>query len=292
MLIVIWLAVAGLCLGSFVNALMWRLRQQELLAEKKPKARDQKAEKPKAKKRILKAEDLSILKGRSMCSHCHHPLAAKDLIPVVSWLWLRGRCRYCHHKIEDSPVAELLVPTLFILSYLFWPNGLHDWGTVQFWFWLVFVVGFVALMLYDLHWYILPDRIVYPLIALAVLEVLIHVAFFSGDWQAFLTAICGVAIASGIFYVLFQISRGAWIGGGDVKLGIVLGLLLGGPLPSLFLLFLASTLGSLVSLPLLMTGKVKRDTLIPFGPFLLAATCIVVLFGSHFTRWLNSLVLR
>src|SRR3712207_2755294 len=90
----------GLCLGSFVNALVWRIHEQDILREKE---RLSSADKQRLEK-------LSISKGRSMCMHCGHELAAKDLVPVFSWLYLRGKCRYCKHVIPDSPVAELLVP--------------------------------------------------------------------------------------------------------------------------------------------------------------------------------------
>ncbi len=286
MLMIIWLVVAGLCLGSFVNALTWRLHEQEEREEQGVKRK-----KSKAKQRA-DAKQLSILTGRSMCSNCHHALAAKDLVPVFSWLWLRGRCRYCQHRIEDTPLAELLMPALFVWSYFAWPFVLSGWGLTQFIFWLIFVVAFLALALYDVRWYILPDRIVFPLIALALVQVGVHIAFFDGSLPALMSAFWGVVISSGIFYVLFQVSRGTWIGGGDVKLGVVLGLLVGGPLKSLLLLFVASTIGTLVSIPLLILGKAKRDSLIPFGPFLLMATFILVLYGDRFVLWLNTVLVR
>ena len=76
-MIFIVLAGFGLIFGSFVNALVWRVRQQE-----------------------LGKKDLSVIHGRSQCPHCHHELAAKDLIPLVSWLMLSGRCRYCSRPIS------------------------------------------------------------------------------------------------------------------------------------------------------------------------------------------------
>ena len=272
--------VVGLCFGSFVNALIWRLHEQEKVRA---------AGKKGAKVRLAK---LSIVRGRSMCSHCGHVLGALDLIPVVSWVWLRGRCRYCHYKIEDSPAIELVTAALFVASYLLWPVALHGQGLVQFCFWLAFVVGFVALAVYDLRWFLLPDKIVFPLIGLAVVEALVLVVFYGAGWQSLLGSVCGVLIASGLFFVLFQVSAGKWIGGGDVKLGVVLGVLLGGPVRSLLLLFLASALGTLVSMPLLAAGKAKRTTLLPFGPFLLLAAAVVELFGAHITDWLNGFIIR
>jgi leader peptidase (prepilin peptidase) / N-methyltransferase len=274
-MIILILIVAGLIFGSFVNALVWRLHEQEHTQENKAKSR---------KKR---ATELSILKGRSICTHCGHQLASKDLVPVLSWLSLKGKCRYCHKPISwQYPVVELLTVGLFIFSYLFWPVPMHSVGLFTFMLWLVFLVGFIALSVYDLRWFVLPNRIVYPLILLALLQLLIILAFFHGGFNAFIGAFWGALIASGIFYLLFQISKGQWIGGGDVKLGALLGILVGGPFASILLLFVASASGTLLSLPFLLTGQAKRNTKLPFGPLLIVGAIVARLFGasiySHF----------
>jgi prepilin signal peptidase PulO-like enzyme (type II secretory pathway) len=276
-MIVLLLIVFGVCLGSFVNALVWRLHEQGKLK--------------KAKKKSGTSPDLSIVKGRSMCPHCHHALAAKDLIPVLSWLQLRGKCRYCHKPYDDTPLTELLVPLLFLLSYAYWPLTFNTRGELLFVFWLVFLVGFVALIIYDIRWQLLPNRIVYPLLGLAIIEVLLMVGLFDGRLMTLRSDVLGAAIGGGIFYLLFQVSNGRWIGGGDVKLGAVLGLIVGGPWPALLLLFLASCLGSLTAVPLLLTGKAKRSTRLAFGPFLIVAAIIVYLFGASMIAWYRRQVL-
>lgn len=268
MLILVIVTIWGLIFGSFVDALIWRTHEQSLLREKKHSAIPAK---------------LSILRGRSMCQSCSHVLEPWDLVPVLSWVFLRGKCRYCGAKISwQSPVIEIVTSLLFTLSYLVWPTTLHGLGLMQFCFWLAFLVGFVALAVYDLRWYILPDRIIYPLVCLALLEGILSLTLFHGGWESALGSFWGVLIAGGIFYVLYQVSDGAWIGGGDVKLGVLLGIIVGGPMLSFLLLFIASLLGTLVSLPLLLAGKAKRSTLIPYGPFLIAAAVIIVLFKAHF----------
>lgn len=270
----ILLAAAGLVFGSFIDALVWRIHEQSLLRKKK--------------KHVAVPRELTMLRGRSMCQHCKHELAPWDLVPVVSWVLLRGKCRYCGAPISwQVPLVELITSLLFVLSYAVWPMSFHGLGLVQFCFWLVLLVGFVALAVYDLRWYILPDRIVFPLVGIATAELLVSVVFFHSGWQQLLGGAWGVLIASGIFYVLYQVSGGTWIGGGDVKLGLALGILLGGPILSFLLLFVASVLGTLVSLPMLAVGKAKRTTLIPFGPFLIAAAILIELFGGHFTSWLS-----
>lgn len=287
------LAGLGLVLGSFANALVWRLHGQEELREKieelqtrKP-SRSRDRQLSEARKALA---SLSMSRGRSMCSKCHHRLAARDLIPVLSWLYLRGRCRYCRQPIEDPPLLEAGLSLVFVASYLAWPLDFSGYGLLAFGMWLVFSTGFAALTLYDLRWYILPDRIVWPLVALAVVQVLLHVTVFNGGITAVSGALWGVVIASGIFYVLYQISDGQWIGGGDVKLGLVLGLLVGGPLPALLLIFIASLLGTLASLPLLLRGKLGRKSVIPFGPCLMVAAAIMVLFGGSLVDGLTELV--
>src|SRR4051794_11351319 len=98
----------GLCFGSFINALVWRVHEQE-----------------KGKK----TRNLSILHGRSQCPHCGHELAAKDLIPVISWLLLKGKCRYCGQPISRQyPAVEATTSGWFLLSYYFWPGGVFGVG--------------------------------------------------------------------------------------------------------------------------------------------------------------------
>ena len=228
-----------------------------------------------------------------MCPQCHHELVVKDLVPVFSWLWLKGRCRYCQKPISPQyPLVELITAGLFVFSYLYWPLKfsaltplLSAQAVTLFIFWLVFLVGFMALAVYDLRWFLLPNKIVYSLLALALLQVIVVVLAFHGGAQSLLEAFWGVIIGGGIFYLLFEVSKGKWIGGGDVKLGTLLGLIVGGPAASFLLLFIASLLGTFVASPLLLTGKANRTTKLPFGPFLLAAAVIVRLFGASLIAW-------
>lgn len=278
-MIIVLLGVLGVIFGSFVNALVWRLHEQEALEGKKGKAA------------VDRRRALSISKGRSMCTHCGHELAAKDLVPVLSWLWLRGQCRYCQKPIGwQYPVVELATGVLFAVSYAVWPHQLHGLGLVQFVAWLVFAVAFVALTVYDLRWMLLPDRIVYPLIALAALLTCVG-ALWTGKWADLYEPLLGGAIIFGLFWGLFQLSKGNWIGGGDVKLALVLGMLAGTPFRALLVLFLASLLGTLGSLPVMLHSKRALALRVPFGPYLLLATTIVVLFGDHISAWYQRLLL-
>jgi prepilin signal peptidase PulO-like enzyme (type II secretory pathway) len=216
-------------------------------------------------------------------------LAPKDLVPVFSWLSLGGKCRYCHKPIQDSPLTELITPALFVVSYYAWPTTLHGVGLFQFVLWLIFIVGFVALALYDLRWYLLPDKVVFSLIALAVVWV-VGTWVWGGSWQTAAGSVLGAIIIAGLFFALHHLSKGKWIGFGDVKLGIMLGLLAGGVVQACILLFFASFLGVLISAPLVIAGKATRKSQLPFGPLLLAGAIIVQLFGATIMNGYNRLL--
>lgn len=297
-MIVLLLIVSGLIFGSFVNALVWRLHRQEELhleLDSLDSTTSSKAKAAARRKQLQKElKDVSMTDGRSMCSSCRHPLAPKDLVPLFSWLWLRGKCRYCRRPIQDPPLVELLLPLLFVVSYIWWPLPLQTtYGVVSLGFWLVFLVGFAALSLYDLRWYLLPDKIVWPLVGLAVVQVAVHAALSSQPGDVLSEAVWGVAIASGVFFVLYQIAerlKRQWIGFGDVKLGLVLGLIVGGPLKAILLLYIASLAGLLASLPFIVSKRLSRGSLIPYGPFLMLACVVVVLAGPQLTALINRLI--
>ncbi len=293
-MIAAFMVVLGLGFGSFINALVWRMHMQEDLTKKqtaKAKAGSKKSVTGKDRAK-LSGKDLSISKGRSMCPHCHHTLSPIDLIPVLSWVMLDGKCRYCRRPISKQyPLVELLTAILFVVSYLVWPYGFEGAGMARFTVWLIMIVGFIALAVYDLRWMILPNQIVYPLIALAVLHVLVQSVVFDGGTNAIREAVLGLVVGGGIFYLLFQFSKGRWIGGGDVKIGFLFGLLVGGPFKALLVLFLASALGTLYLIPMLLLGKVSRRSRVPFGPFLLSATFIVTLWGQKIVDWYMGLIL-
>jgi len=258
-MILLLLIVLGLILGSFVNAFVWRLHERK-----------------------------DWVNDRSECVHCHHTLGPLDLVPVLSWVMLRGRCRYCHKKIDDNPLVELTLPLLFAASYIWWPWALQGSRIFEFAGWLVILVGLLALAVYDLRWFLLPDKVVFPLAGLAAVQV-ITLSIWQKDWHILLMAAGGVVVISGLFYLIFQVSKGEWIGGGDVKLGLVLGLLSSGVLQSFLLIFVASIAGVLFSLPMLVKGKAGRKTQLPFGPMLIIGLFVVKLFGAAIISWYTGL---
>lgn len=292
-MVIAMLIVLGLCFGSFINALVWRFHEQEeqLKAKsKKSKVKKTAGRRLSALSSQLTAHDrrLSIMEGRSMCPNCQHKLAWYDLIPVLSWLSLKSKCRYCHKPISwQYPVVELLTAALFVLSYVFWPSTVYSLPSTSYLlaFWLIFLTGFIALAIYDIRWMILPNRIIFPMQALAGIYALVVIAGSDNWFQAAQATALSVLCSAGLFYVLFQVSKGKWIGGGDVKLAVILGLVLGSPAKALLMLFTASLLGTIISLPLLLSHRLKKNSRIPFGPLLIIGTIIAYLFGASLITW-------
>lgn len=257
--ILIALGVLGLCLGSFANAAVWRLKEHR-----------------------------DIVHERSECVHCHHTLAWYDLIPVLSWLQLRGMCRYCRKPISwQYPAVEISVALLFVLSFIFWPYAIDSAPQVAlFVLWLAFGLGLAILFVYDLRWFLLPDRVVFPLIGLALGAFVVREALIEPfqPLDFVVQIILSLVPVAGFYYVLHIISKGEWVGFGDVKLGIFIGLALGWEL-ALLTLIIANVLGCLVTIPGLLSGKLKRTSKIPFGPFLILAFVIAGLSGEAIIAW-------
>ena len=267
----------GLVFGSFINALVWRL-SQVLDKNGDPK-------KLSAKKK----KELSIVSARSMCPSCKHQLSAPDLVPVFSWLFLKGKCRYCKKPISAQyPLVELITAGLFALSAYAW-NFDQTWMVASFFTWLICLVGLVALAVYDAKTMILPDKIIFKLYLAAIAGLIIE--FLLGRPPADILQIAGsVFVSGGIFYILYQVSQGKWLGGGDVKLGLLIGLLLPNALQAALMLFLASILGTITSIFLSVNKKIERSSKIAFGPFLIASTIIVVLYGQSIIDWYLNII--
>jgi len=282
-MIEIILFIFGVIFGSFVNALVWRLHEQSLSNELSHG-------KQNSKENASRIQELSIIHGRSMCPNCNHQLGPIDLIPIISWVVLRSRCRYCKHPISVSyPLVEFAVGALFVLSFIFWPYNLSSgFERLYFILWLMLLPGLTALFLYDIHWYLLPNRLLFVLAPIAL--IMASIVLIESDSSFKLITVClSILIGGGIFYLLFQLSNGSWIGGGDVKLGWLLGLIVLTPSKSLLVIFIAAILGTIVSIPLLLAAKLPRNKIIPFGPFLISATFIVVLFGDSILHWYTHL---
>jgi prepilin signal peptidase PulO-like enzyme (type II secretory pathway) len=257
-MVILALAILGLAFGSFINALTWRLHKKK-----------------------------DWVKARSQCTHCGHTLHSLDLIPVVSWLALGGRCRYCKKAISiQYPLVELAGALVATLSYTFWPASFDDRGQViLLGAWLISAIGLLALVIYDFRWMLLPNKLIYPTLGIAALGNLLFLTL-TPDRLSFIRGwLLSLLIASGIFWVLYMISNGKWIGYGDVRLGLVTGTLLHSPTKSFLMIFFASILGTFFVLPSLIKGGRSMTARLPFGPFLIVGTGIALIFGDSLINW-------
>lgn len=218
----------------------------------------------------------SIVYPPSHCPVCRHRLTVLDLIPVFSYIRLRGKCRYCGTKISPIyPFGELLTLIIFLLIPYF--IGFSKELIIAY----PFAVIMVAVTLSDLKYQLIPDRITYPgIIVLFVLRIWIH---SEPIWSYFFGSLLG-----GGFLLLFAVLSRGGIGGGDIKLFFLIGLVLGWQ-DTIMALFLSIFIGALAGGILLLSGKVKRKQMIPFGPFIFIGTIITYFYGTEIWHWYMNL---
>lgn len=283
------LAIFGVVLGSFAGATVWRLRAVQL---REDEASGEKVDRA-SKKEIQQLKRTSVLNDRSICLHCGHQLAWYDLVPLFSWLQLRGKCRYCHKHIGNlEPLIELGLGLYFVLSYFFWPQPFDTTlEVIRFGIWLVAGVGLAILVAYDAKWFLLPNQIMFPVIGLGFLSSIIALAQENFSYERGFSILYACFVLSGLYYAIYIASRQQWVGFGDVKLGLALALLLADWRLAVLALFLANAIGSLLLLPLIFLGKIKRQTHVPFGPLLVAGWAIAGLFGGSLITWYLGLTL-
>ena len=273
-----FLVLAGLCMGSFAGATVWRLRARELIEDKKNGEKVDEKEYKKLKQLTQK----SFLADRSKCLNCGYDLKWYDLVPVLSWLSLSGKCRKCHKPIGYFEILiEISVAAFFVVSYFFWPYSLSGYIEISmFVLWLVAGVGLAILFAYDAKWLLLPDSVSFSLMGIGFLNAIL-VFLNSTDKSSTIAGIIGsLAILSGLYWLLYVISKGKWIGFGDIKLGIGLALMLADWRLAFVALFAANLIGCLVVIPAMITGKLNRGSHVPFGPLLIAGFVVAGLFGS------------
>ncbi len=242
----------GLIIGSFLNVCIYRIPQNQ-----------------------------SIAFPASRCSHCKTPLAVRDLIPVVSYLFLKGRCRYCHHSISKRyPLVELLTAFLFVLCYMVTGYHFESLGLILFTSFLL-VITFI-----DIDHHLIFDKVLTWFALMGIAFNALHTyENLSGilPLLSFLDMLTGVLIGGGSFLAIALISKGG-MGGGDIKLAAALGLWLGWKL-NLLALFLAFLFGGIGSGTLLALKIKGRKDPIPFGPFISAGAFISMLYGSVIIDW-------
>jgi leader peptidase (prepilin peptidase)/N-methyltransferase len=248
-LLLAFVALLGLVVGSFLNVVIARVPEGE-----------------------------SVVSPRSRCPRCHSEIRDRDNIPVLSWLILRGRCRNCSEPISMRyPIVEAGHALLWLA--MLWRFG---WSA-ELPAYLYFASVGLALAVIDLDTKRLPNILTLP--SYGVLGVLLLLpAGIEGDWSAYLRAWLAAAALFGFYFVLAVVYP-AGMGLGDVKLAGVLGLVLGwlgwGQLAIGG--FLGFFLGAVVGGALMLVGRARRKSKIPFGPFMLAGALIAILWGG--TLW-------
>jgi leader peptidase (prepilin peptidase)/N-methyltransferase len=257
-IIVVFTAILGLAIGSFLNVVVWRVPRQ-----------------------------LSLVAPASACPNCGHSIRARDNVPVVSWLALGRKCRDCGDRISARyPLIEIgtalffvgVTSVLFELGMAGTTPAIAPWALAAF---LFLAAVSVALAAIDLDLKRLPDRIVLPSIVVGALLLAIATVG-SGDWWMLARALIGGA-ALFVFYFLIVMVYPRGMGFGDVKLAALLGLYLGwlGWGPLVVGAFAAFLLGGLFSIGLVIFRKASRKTAIPFGPWMLLGAWIGILFGTN-----------
>ena len=249
-LLLVIFAVLGLAVGSFLNVCIDRLPQNK-----------------------------SIAFPPSHCEACQHKLAAKDLIPVFSYLKLRGRCRYCQASVPRR-LFWVELATGLIFALLYWHYGLSPALGIMIFYACLFIIIFVI----DLEHGLILNKVVYPSLVVALLLALLPRPWLT---QWIVTGIANAAIGGAIGFALFLliaiVSRGG-MGWGDVKLAALIGLAAGFPLVFLAII-MAAILGGIVAVAMVIAKKKQRRQTIPFGPFLAVAAMITLLWGSNIMTW-------
>jgi leader peptidase (prepilin peptidase)/N-methyltransferase len=214
----------------------------------------------------------SIVKPGSHCPNCNRKVARVDLIPILNYIWLRGKCRYCRAPIPIKlPIIELLTGLLFVFLYL--KFGL-SWQLAMS---LVYLCIMITISIIDLEHQLILNVLVYPGIIIALV--------FSIFWPelGIVNALIGGGIGFGLMllpYVIYPQGMGA----GDVKLALMIGLMTG--YPEVFVtILLAIVSGGIIAIFLLITRLKKRREPIPFGPFLAGAAMVSLLWGHDILNW-------
>jgi leader peptidase (prepilin peptidase)/N-methyltransferase len=240
--LIVFVFILGTIFGSFYNVVIYRLPL-----------------------------NISIAKGTSFCPSCHHRVMPYDLIPIVSYILLKGQCRFCSSKISlRYPLIELSSGLMFVLAYL---RYAFTSATL-----IAALLGSLCLIIamIDIDTMEILDRFHIFILMLA----LIHIGFVSS--LPYLDHILGFFILSVPLYILALLTNG--IGGGDIKLVAVAGLLLGYP-SALVAFFIAAVSGGLVAVYLLLRKLETRGSLIAFGPYLCLGIFIAYLYGAELIAW-------
>lgn len=239
------LFILGLCVGSFLNVLIYRINEENV---------------PK------------FWQGRSICPNCKHQLSWQDNIPLLSYIFLKGKCHYCHKKISiQYPIVELVTAISFVVT------GLHPVI-------LALVAVFIVIFFSDIKYMLIPDEMVIigsvaTLIYNLQFTILNQFQILNFKFQIPTVNLLTGIVAMSAFMLIVLLTRFKGMGLGDVKLAFLMGFLLGFP-KILTALWISFVLGGIYALALLLLKKTKLSATIPLGPFLVIGTLISALWSN------------
>jgi len=239
--------ILGIIVGSFLNVLIYRLPKK-----------------------------IEVTFSRSFCPECGHKLGFFDLIPLFSYIFLKGKCRYCNAKISFIyPFIEFITGLIFVIAFIYYGFSLLY---LKF---IIFASILIVISIIDLKTMEIEDSPLYFGFFMGVIFLLIE--------KNYLNTLYGIIIVGVIFFLIIVLSKGG-MGGGDFKLSFLFGLYLGFPkiIPWFFLSFL---IGFFPAIFMLITKKATRKTPLPFGPFMAISGIITFLYGNQIIRFYNNLML-
>lgn len=235
-------------MGSFLNAWIWRTR-----------------------------ENLSVASGRSMCPHCRQRIAWYDNIPVISWLILKGKCRKCRMAISiQYPVVEFICGVLFLFVAVLRKGS--EFYSLEMIRDCIIVFFLLFIFIYDYKHQEIPDKASLPL------AVILFFVSLAERWHSVPNMFLGIAVGGGFFFVQYYLSNGRWIGGGDVRLGLLMGVILGWPNILAGLIF-AYVFGAAVSVIQIAFKKKNLKSETPFGVYLTLGTFVMMFWGDKLVGW-------
>ena len=228
--------------------------------------------------RLPKGED--VLFSRSKCDNCGHVLKWYNLIPLFSYVFQRGKCTFCHKKIAGEHfIVELATGLLFVFTYYIFPSGYYFYGG------LIISSLLIIIFVSDFKYFVILDG---PLIIFSLLIILF--IYLNSDLKA-----VGFKIMAGLILALFmvivrlignKIFKRDSLGGGDIKLSFLIGLVLGVRLG-----FVALIISSFIAFPYALYVMNKKEDEMPYGPFLITALIVCFIFQSEFLNLLDLLII-
>lgn len=245
--------VLGLCLGSFLNVILYRINTKNKWYD-----------------------------GRSRCPECDNAIFWRDLIPIISYIFLRGRCRFCNKSISGYyPLIEFFCGLLFILNYYFY----SDKNLVVLLFFGLTSVFLFGIAFYDFRYFIIPDSIIIPLIVIVGFVNIFFLgqgSFFGNLWNYLGTAIC----IGSFFLIQFLMTKGKGLGAGDIRVGVFMGISLGFPY-GVYAVMVGYILGACVAVILLYCGKVTLKTKLPLGSYLILGWFLLFFWNGFYEKFIS-----